>query len=172
MKFRRILSGVIVITLIGFSVFWAVNSKKEISLQEESSLTKKELRRMMADFKPSPNNSSQFEVAKPTLLLYFNSECEHCKEELVELQELMSYTNDIQICLVSYQEFEQVMPFINECKLNKYQNVFLFKMQADKVLTTFGKSIVPQSFVYNKNVLVKSKVGKADLKGLLSMLGL
>ncbi|MCX8492306.1 MAG: hypothetical protein ORN54_14705 [Cyclobacteriaceae bacterium] len=170
MNNRRILSGIVIVILLCFSGFWIIRSITRLNEQEKSSYTKKELTSMIESFKPSSDYSANLNLDKPTLVIYFNSECDHCQEEFKDLEKNMTYASAIQICLVSQQEFIHTTSFIKQYQLSKHPNIFLFQIKPDKIVSTFGNTIVPQTFAYSKNILLKSKKGKGNLKEFLGAL--
>ncbi len=118
------------------------------------------------------DNYVRLNFNEPTILVYFNSECEHCQEEFDDLRINISGAGNVQICLVSYEQPEDIKLFVAKYRLTEYSTVFLLQIEPHEVLSKFGTSNVPQVFTYKKNKLLKAYQGKVDVKKLLNTLGL
>lgn len=93
----------------------------------------------------------------PTLFLYFNSECEHCQSEALQIQENIAKFKKYQLVFVSFEEKYKIIAFAKKYKLDTYDNItFLFDKQVS-FSTTFDVNSLPTMILYNMN---KELIGK------------
>lgn len=64
----------------------------------------------------------QLKPNTPTVLVYFSPTCEHCKDFVKELLKQKTLASK-QIVLVTYLPVEELKPFADEFKLNKYSTI-------------------------------------------------
>jgi cytochrome oxidase Cu insertion factor (SCO1/SenC/PrrC family) len=72
---------------------------------------------VQANNKPLRNN----DLAKaPTLIIYFSPTCDHCIEQMKEMQQHMKALKKFQVIMSTYQPMEELNMFIKKYELEKY----------------------------------------------------
>jgi peroxiredoxin len=104
------------------------------------------------------------------LIVYFNSECEHCQSEAEQISKQIHGFDTYQVLMISYEPQETILAFRETYKLISPAITFLqdTKSQFDDI---FGNSPIPTSFIYNKNrALVKQFKGEVKTETLIKYL--
>lgn len=149
---RKILLFVILIVLlvsIGwllFSVYEKEETNKQIQKREEV-LPDVSLESVAGD----RYTISELGKGAAILLVYFNSTCEICQLELQNIGERIGDFSDVRIILVSSQEQEELMGFVDTHPLNKASNVYWLLDQEMEVATYYGVRSVPAIFCYDSS---------------------
>lgn len=108
---------------------------------------------------------------KPLLLVYFNSECEHCQYEVQEICRNADGFQNKQVVLVSSEDEEAIHKFSEEYELSAYPFIKVAKTEAEQFYKTFGTTSTPSVFIYNKDrKLVKDFKGEVKIETLLKYL--
>jgi len=118
------------------------------------------------------NNFSRDSVlkGKSCLILYFNSECEHCQKEATQIHGDLYFFSDYQILMVSSESKESILAFKKKYQLD---GPFIKFLQDQKFIfeDVFGATTVPTSFIYNKDkLLIKRFYGEVKTSALLHYL--
>lgn len=114
--------------------------------------------------------NKDIENNKACLIIYYNSECNHCEYEAEQISTHIDKFENYQILMISYESLENILAFKEKYKLNNNLITFLQdpKYQFDDI---FGNSPIPTSFIYNKNrKLVKQFKGEVKIETLLKYL--
>lgn len=114
--------------------------------------------------------NDSIEDLKSCLIIYYNSECEHCQYEAELISKQIEQFKDYQILMISYEPIEKILAYRKKFKLNYSFIEFLqdSKYQFDNI---FGNSPFPSSFIYNKNrKLVKQFKGEVKTEAMLKYL--
>ncbi|MEQ8240313.1 MAG: redoxin domain-containing protein [Cyclobacteriaceae bacterium] len=106
----------------------------------------------------------QMEI-KPTVLFFFNSECEHCQWEVKQTQENIGLFKGYQLLFVSFEPRTEAIDFLRKHNLSQYY----LEAAPDKVMSTF-KGGVPQTFIYKNDNLVKHFKGEVKIEAILNAL--
>ncbi|MCD6090351.1 MAG: redoxin domain-containing protein [Bacteroidales bacterium] len=107
---------------------------------------------------------------KACLIIYYNSECEHCQNEAEQIGKQIDEFDIYQILMISYETRETILAFREKYKLISPAITFLqdSEYQFDDI---FGNSPIPTSFIYNKNrALVKQYKGEVKAETLIKYL--
>lgn len=99
------------------------------------------------------------------LLVYFNSECEHCQWEVREISENLARFENIKLAFVSHEPEEQARAFLTQHKLES----FYLKVSADRVMSSFDGG-VPQILIYKKGLLERHYRGEVRIEVILEVL--
>ncbi|MBE9469057.1 MAG: redoxin domain-containing protein [Bacteroidetes bacterium] len=115
--------------------------------------------------------NKNLEKNKATLIIYFNTECEHCEYEIKQISKQNEKFQNFQIVMVSFEDADTLKMFATKYHLNKLANIYLLEDKEIKFDSIFGKSPLPSSFIYNKNgKLVKKFKGEVKTEALLKYL--
>ncbi len=109
-------------------------------------------------------------VGKACLIIYYNSECEHCQSEAEQISQHIDKFRDYQILMISYETKETILAFREKHKLISPSITFLqdSEYQFDDI---FGNSPIPTSFIYNKKrALAKQFKGEVKIETLIKYL--
>lgn len=158
----------VIIGLIGFMIYKSIikiNHKKEVT---EQLATIPELQVVVID----PNKNMGWKnTANPVIILFFNSECEHCQYEAKAIQERLEAFENVDLLFVSEEVEGKIRAFSKEYKLDNKPNIWWLKMEAKDVYNSFGNIGVPHIWVYTKEgKLVKEFRGETKVEALLECL--
>ena len=110
------------------------------------------------------NNYSNF------VIIHFNTTCDNCYNEILDLKNNISSFDKSLIILVSEEPFQDIQQFQVEYQLN-YENVLLAKMKSEDVYQYYGNIITPSIFVYDKELILKKKfIGETKVQAILDQL--
>lgn len=115
-------------------------------------------------------SNDSIDSEKTCLIIYFNSECDHCQYEAEQISTHIDKFENYQILMISYEPKESILAFREVYQLKNQIITFLQdpKFQFDDI---FGNSPIPTSFIYNKNKeLVKQFKGEVKIEALLKYL--
>jgi len=94
---------------------------------------------------------------KSTMVVYFNSECEHCHWEIEELSSNINLFVNTQMIFVSSEPESQAIDYLSKYNLETaYVNT-----NSENIFNTFTGG-VPQIFIYENEQLVKHFVGETE----------
>ncbi|MBN1650882.1 MAG: redoxin domain-containing protein [Bacteroidales bacterium] len=118
------------------------------------------------------NNFTNDSIVKEQacLIVYFNSECEHCQNEAEQISKQIHGFDTFQVLMISYEPKETILTFRKKYKLLSPAITFLqdSESQFDDI---FGNSPIPTSFIYNKErALVKQFKGEVKTEALIKYL--
>jgi peroxiredoxin len=155
-KILKIILPVIIlgaITIMGFKVITKINHKKEIA----------EHIKMIPPFSYPTINGEKFtnkdlKENTSTVFLYFNSECEHCQNEAMQIQENLAKFKNSQLVFISFEQSSKIAGFAENYKLNHHDNItFLCDPQVSFSIT-FDVTSLPTLIIYNKNGRLVEKI--------------
>lgn len=107
-----------------------------------------------------------FPVAKPTVLVLFNSSCEHCGYELEQINERMYDFAGVEIVFVSSEPILAIRPIASLFGANN--NVNFVKIDAESMYENFGTVRYPTILIYNRaGKLVKEFRGETKVEAIL-----
>lgn len=108
-------------------------------------------------FKMMLTNNKVFSAAdlpkgKPTILIYFDPECEHCQKLMAELFKKIDQFRKTQIVMVTYKPVSEVIPFEKLHNTKKYNNIVVgTEGLAFYLRNYYGITTLPFTAVYDKN---------------------
>jgi peroxiredoxin len=168
-KFLKVIIPIVIIGFLGFmsyKVITKINHKREVA----------EHIKTIPSFSYSTVNGKMFthknlEDNKPTLFLYFNSECEHCQSEASQIQENMPNFKNYQLVFVSFEEKNKIIAFAKKYKLDPYDNITFLVDKQVTFSTTFDVNSLPTMILYNKNEELIEKIkGQTKIETILKKL--
>lgn len=104
------------------------------------------------------------------ILIYFNTECEHCIYEVEEIIRNIKRFSYHQIILVSSETTDKIIVFKEKFQLQKYSNIILLQTDAIEFYNTFGTMAIPSVFIYTDNQLVKKFKGEVKIEAIYNIL--
>ncbi len=102
-----------------------------------------------------------------TVLMLFNSECEHCQEEIASIVANLDKFDGIQLWFVSFEEEEAVSYFLLQKGVMAHNASYSFWIDPEIAFKTFGPLKFPQTFVYQDNQLLTSFLGNVEIETML-----
>lgn len=108
---------------------------------------------------------------QPTVIVYYNSECDYCKNEVASFEENIAQLECTNIIFVSMEEIKAIGEFKNEFNFTRYPNVHFLKIDPDDVYKNFGTISVPHLYIYSKSgKLLKEFNGETKIDAIIKYL--
>lgn len=95
--------------------------------------------------------NSSLQKDKPTVLIFFAPDCDHCQNATKEMTAKMDKLKDVQIVMVSWMDVSFIKKFYADYKLADYPNITVTRDPLYKLLQYYGVHSIPDVFVYDKN---------------------
>jgi peroxiredoxin len=130
---------------LGYKIKNKLNQKKEVS----------ERIQVIPNFSFLSTKGIEFTVknldSKPTIFIYFNSDCDYCKSEATKIQERLSEFKDTQLIFVSFEKRVSIEKFAKQYKLNNQGNVIFLEDKKGEFSKLFNVNSIPYIVIYDKN---------------------
>jgi cytochrome oxidase Cu insertion factor (SCO1/SenC/PrrC family) len=101
-----------------------------------------------------PDSSSftnnQLQKNKPTILFFFNPDCDHCQEETKKLTAKIDQLKDVQILMISILDFNSIKKFYKEYKIADYPNITMARETTYNLPGFYNIHSIPDVYVYDK----------------------
>jgi peroxiredoxin len=152
---------------LGYNVVRQIISKKAISARI-SQLPVFEFR----DLEGKKINAENLD-AKPTWLLYFDSNCEFCQKEIEDIQQNTRQIRDsgIQLLLISSESAVNLQKMNREYDFNRHYNILIVRDTAHLCTEVLGMTMTPSSLLYNaQKKLLKKHIGVMKVNEALKSL--
>ena len=169
-KTLKIILPILVISLLafmGYKVVSKINHKKQVA---------ENIKKMPAFSYFTLENkiftNENLEEGKPTLFIYFNSECDFCNHEAEMVQQSIDQLKDIQVVFISYEPIEKIKQFAAKFKLLHHANISFLCDSKVTFATTFDVKSMPCLVLYDKkNNLIEKIKGQTKAETLIKKLG-
>ncbi len=153
----------IIIAYMGYKVIIKINYKKEVA--EHIKTIPKFSYKTIAGL---PFEKKDLKENIPTIFLYFNSECEHCKSEAIQIQQNIEKFADIQLVFISFEEPKKIISFAKQYKLIGYDTVTFLCDSKVSFATTFDVKSLPTVVIYDENKKLIEKIkGEVKIENIL-----
>jgi len=86
----------------------------------------------------------------PVMIMLFNPDCDHCREETEELIENIDRFKKVQIIMTTFMPFEKMISFYTEYDLDKYDNIIVGQDYQFFLSTFYMISHLPFHAFYDK----------------------
>ncbi|MCF6224364.1 MAG: redoxin domain-containing protein [Flavobacteriaceae bacterium] len=165
----KILIVIILISTIGYlgySISTKINHKNEIAerIQTIPNFSFKTLN-------GEPFTQNQISTTLPKLFIYFNSECDFCHAEAMQIQEHLEQLKNVQLLFVSFEEPESIKTFAEKYNLLNKGHIFFLEDSALLFANLFDAKSIPFMLLYTKdNRLIKKFKGATKIKNILKLL--
>ncbi|WP_445713547.1 TlpA family protein disulfide reductase [Flavobacterium sp.] len=165
-KKLKILIPILIISLLafmGYKVMSKINHKKQVA----------ENIKKMPNFSYVTLENKVFTQEnlmqnKPTLFIYFNSECDFCNHEAEMVQQNIKELKDIQVVFISYENLEKIKSFAAKFKLLHHDNIHFLSDSKITFAATFDVKSMPCLVLYNKeNNLIEKIKGQVKIETVL-----
>jgi len=166
-KILKILIPILIISLLafmGYKVVSKINHKKQVA----------------ENIKKIPNFSyvtlenkvfteENLVKGKPTLFIYFNSECDFCNHEAEMVQQNIEQLKDIQVVFISFEPIEKIKQFATKFKLLNHDSITFLSDSKISFATTFDVKSLPCLVLYDKdNNLIEKIKGQVKIETVLN----
>lgn len=94
-------------------------------------------------------NQVSLEPGKSLVLIYFNSECDHCQREIEALKKSIRLFDRCNLVLMSSQPTSEIASFVTASWFNPADSVAVVHVSYESIATSFGQLTLPQIFVYS-----------------------
>jgi thioredoxin-related protein len=94
--------------------------------------------------------NNQLQKNKPTLVIFFAPDCDHCQHATKNLVEKIDQLKDVQIVMVAGLDFDIVKQFYDEYKLATCPNITITRDPLFKLPQYYSVHSIPDVYVYDK----------------------
>ena len=168
-KALKILIPILVLSLLafmGYKVVSKINHKKQVSENIKKMPTFSYLTLDNKVF-----TEEDLAQNKPTLFIYFNSECDFCNHEAEMVQQNLEQLKAIQVVFISYEPVDKIKQFATKFKLLNHANISFLSDTKVTFATTFDVKSMPCLVLYNKeNNLIEKIKGQVKIETVLNKL--
>jgi len=143
-KFFLVVAGVLLLIIAGLELFIYVNRPigKE-ALRERAA--------QLPDLSLTTLDGKNFTLPtdRPAVLVYFNSECDHCQREIANLtQHLDLFTGSV-LVLMSAESPEIISSYLRTLTVTSNNKLFVVHVRHEVIAEKFGLLGLPQIFIYS-----------------------
>jgi thiol-disulfide isomerase/thioredoxin len=118
-----------------------------------------------------PFTNDSIIVKKSSLLLFFNTTCDHCLYETEQIIKNIAAFKNTNVLLISSQAKNEILLFNSTYNISNYSTLHLLHDSTDNFYKTFGTNAVPTAIIYNaSNELVKKIHGEVKIETIISLL--
>lgn len=117
-------------------------------------------------------DEAEFELrsGKPIVLIYFNTECDHCQREIASLRDKRELLSAASLVLMSAQPMEEIQRFSATIDFGTTDTRFV-QVTPEQIATVFGTLGLPHIFVYSKEgKLLEIFSGETPVEAIASVL--
>lgn len=105
---------------------------------------------------------------KPTVVILFNPDCDHCRSQAKEIQSNGSALEGAHLLMITTSPLPEIRKFSEEFGMSDYSNIQFGKISSEALFNIFGPTTVPHIFVYSQErKLIKEFKGTTTLKAIL-----
>ncbi|GHT02550.1 hypothetical protein FACS189440_05590 [Bacteroidia bacterium] len=114
---------------------------------------------------------SSLQKNKSTLFLFFNPDCELCREEIKQIKTNQEAFKSFQIVFFTDLPAESIKFFLTEITFEPSFNMFFLIDEKEKLITKMEVKGTPESYIYNQNgKLIKRFNGPVKIETLIKYL--
>jgi peroxiredoxin len=103
-------------------------------------------------------------LVKPTIFIYFNSDCDYCHVEASKIEKRIKDFKNIQLIFISFEKKETIITFAEKYKLNNQKNIIFLEDRKFQFSKIFDVNSIPYIVIYDKNKKLLKKI-----KGLVKI---
>jgi hypothetical protein len=165
-KFGIIILSITIAFAIGWMVYSSITTIKHKGKLKEFTQSVPDIIYIDLD---SANQSLKTNINnQPLAIIYFNSDCDICIEEAVEIYNHRNDLAEIQLLFISLQNLSSIRLFADSTGLSQMPNVFLGKIDDHVVDHILSIRSTPQVFIYNKaGELTKQFIGQTKIEAII-----
>ncbi|MFA6947141.1 MAG: redoxin domain-containing protein [Pedobacter sp.] len=113
-----------------------------------------------------------FNPNQPTVIIYFNPECDHCQYEATEIgRQPERFAKANMILITPYDSTKRIEAFADKYKLWQVDNLVVLLDRNFQFKKYFGTSVFPSVFIYGANKrLLKQFIGEVKMEAVLKII--
>lgn len=114
----------------------------------------------------------EFDKRKPTVIIYFNPECEHCQYEASEIgKEAEQFAKANMILITPDDSVKRVEAFAAKYQLWEVDNLTILLDRGKQFKNRFGTAVFPSTFIYGTDQkLIKIFRGETRMDAIINSL--
>lgn len=118
-----------------------------------------------------PYTKANLKPNTPTVFIYFNSDCEYCKQEAKSISMHLKQFNTTQLIFVSTEPVENIKKFATKHHLLNQKNITFLHDTSYTFANRFDAQSIPFLLIYNeKQELIKKNRGQLTVETILELL--
>ncbi len=118
-----------------------------------------------------PFTNDSLITKKNSLLLFFNTACEHCQSETEHIIKNISSFKNTNVLLISSQVKKDILLFDSTYQISNYPLLHLLHDNDSNFYKIFGTTLVPTAVIYStNNQFVKKISGEIKIETIISLL--
>ncbi|KAF2331018.1 TlpA family protein disulfide reductase [Flavobacterium ginsenosidimutans] len=138
---------------LGYQILSKINYKKEVQ-QNIKTIPKFSYQNIKGGIFTNENLKTE----TPAIFVYFNTECEYCKEEAQMIHQNIKKFVSVQIIFISSEKNQQIKNFAQNHQLTNYDNVHFLCDSKVTFANTFDVNSIPSIILYDKNHQLIEKI--------------
>ncbi len=165
---RTYLKWILLLLVVGLLSYlgWGFTSK--LHRKQEATERIKELPDFTAYGVDHSKISRATFVGRPTVLIYFDPDCDHCQREADELYKKAALLASAQILMLSSARLPELKTFVQMKQLNQLSNVVVAHIDRQVAYETFGFTSVPDVLIYHADgSLAKQFRGETSIEAIV-----
>jgi peroxiredoxin len=138
--------------------------------KDSSTSVPNDLPQMIAT-KPDGSQLNMKELTGKTVLVLFQTDCDHCQREATAIQENISAFKPYSVYFITTSTQQQIEAFAKEYRLDDYPNVHFCQTTSQSILDNFGAIDAPSLYIFSSDrKLVKSFNGETTIGEILKFI--
>lgn len=159
-----LLTGIIGGAVFNMNQTLSAKSEQATKLQQRPNLS-------VVRFISNSKNTPTMIDGKPTLIVLFNSECEHCQYEAEQLQKRHREFAQASVYLLTNETHARAQAFARHYGLDSLAMMHVGTLTREESYSAFGPTSVPHLFIYGADgQLRKEYKGETKIEALLKHL--
>lgn len=116
-------------------------------------------------------NTYDIPKGKPTILMYFSPDCDHCEQMAADILKNMDELGKVQIYMITPMSLSVLQKFYQKLELSKYKNIVAGKDHQFFFTDFYQAKYVPYIVIYDKHKQVLATWdGDAKIKDIKAVL--
>lgn len=169
---KKISIAILGITLVGLAIYYFGNNDESTVAQEPTKSP------VVVNDLPYLNFTkldgaviTAHDLPGKTILVMFNSDCDHCQREAKEISEKINLFKDYTLYFLASDPAENIQKFAVDYGLANLGNVIFGRAEVPDVIQTFGPIATPSVYIYSQEKrLVKYFNGETKVADIVSFL--
>lgn len=115
---------------------------------------------------------SGFDPSRPLVIRYFHADCDHCRQEALELSARAELFNDIQVVMITPDDsVDRILSYAEEYHLFQIDNLIILMDTHQQFKKRFGNAMIPSTYIYDQNQnLLHRFMGETHPEAILNLL--
>lgn len=151
---------ILVLVIISAVCWMGYSTHIQIDKHDQIELAQGQLSQLLSSLDGQVSN-----IIQPTVVVYFNSECQYCQQEIRKIGQGIQCFKQYQILFVSHENSVEAMTFLGEYNLENYY----LSADPQKVISSFSE-VVPQTLIYQNGLLMDHFKGNVSIDVMLKAL--